>query len=133
MSPVANPVAAHMMCVSPWRGIAGAIVCGYFTYSGFADLRDGNFYWADGWWVVLTWAVWLVFATGLLSETHCWREGIFFGLLVLVLAVGLVFSAWSSARPSFIYRARELSVVLWGLAAFVSLMTIRFGVSSANQ
>lgn len=121
------------MCISPWRGIAAAVVCGYFAHSAFADLRDGDFYWSAGWWVVLTWAVWLVFSTGLLSEARCWREGAFFGLLVLVFAIGLVFSAWSSARPSIIRDAREASLLLWILATLASLMTIRFSSLSSNK
>ena len=112
------------MCGRPLWGIVGAAICGYFSYSAFTDLRDGDYYWAAGWWVVLTWAIWLVFAAGLLSEVRCWREGIFFFLLVLVFLTGLIFSAWSSARASVVREAREASLALWGVAGLASLMTM---------
>ena len=75
--------------------------------------------------MVLTWAVWSVLAAGLLTESRCWREITFFSLLMLVLLIGVVFSAWASARPVTIRRAREASLILWSVAALASLMTIR--------
>lgn len=114
------------MCRRPWWGIAGFVVCAYFGYSTLAGLRDGDFYWAAGWWIVLTWAVWAVFAAGILTETRCWREGVFFSVLLIVLLIGVVFSAWTSARPVTIRKARDASFVLWCLAALASLITIRF-------
>ena len=114
------------MCRRPWWGIAGFFVCAIFAHSAFAGLRDGDFDFAGGWWMVLTWAVWLVFAAGVISETRCWREATFFSLLLIVLAIGLVFSAWTSARPVTTRHARDASLALWGLAALASLTTIRF-------
>jgi len=116
------------MCRRPWWGVAGFVVCAFFAHSTFVGLRDGDFEWAAGWWMVLTWAVWVVFAAGLLSETRCWREGAFFSLLLIVLVTGLVFSAWSSARITTVRHASEASLVLWSLAAIASLTTIRFSV-----
>lgn len=120
-----SPGHAHLMCRRPWWGLGGFALCTYFAYTTFAGLRDGEFYWDSGWWIVLTWAVWVVFAAGLLTETRCWREGIFFSLLLLVLLVGVVFSAWTSARPAAIRESREASLALWSLTAFASLTTIR--------
>ena len=101
-------------------------MCAFLAHSAFVGLRDGDFDFAGGWWMVLTWAVWVVFAAGLISETRCWREGLFFVLLLIALVIGLVFSAWTTARPATIRHAREVSVALWSLAALVSLTTIRF-------
>ena len=120
-----TPRPAHLMCRRPRWGVAGFAVCAYFAYAAFAGLRGGDFYWASGWWIVLTWAVWVVFAAGLLTETRCWREAIVFALLLLVLLLGVVFSVWTSARPEAIREAREASLVLWSLAALASLLTIR--------
>ena len=106
--------------------MAGFLVCTFFAYSAFTGLREGYFEWAGGWWMVLTWAVWAVFAAGLISETRCWREGLFFVLLLIVLVIGLVFSAWTTARPATMRHAREASLALWSLAGLVSLTTIRF-------
>lgn len=127
-----TPARAHLICRSPWFGVAGFALCGYFAYSSLVSLRDGDFYWATGWWVVLTWAVWAVLAAGLISEAQCGRERIFFGLLLLALAVGLVFSAWSSARPATVHHAREVSLTLWSLAALASLSTVRLS-APANK
>ena len=123
------PKRGHLMCRRPWWGIAGFLVCAFFAHSAFVGLRDGDFEWTSGWWMVLTWAVWLVFAAGVISETRCWREGLFFSLLLIVLAIGLVFSAWTSARPVTARHAREASLALWSLAALASLTTIRFSAS----
>jgi hypothetical protein len=122
--PVAPPKSPHLMCGRPILGLAGFALSAYFAYSGLKELRDGDFYWAQGWWVVLTWAVWLVFTAGLLSEVHCWREATFFGVLLLIFITGLVFSAWSSAPYSAARHAREVTLVLWGLAALASLATL---------
>lgn len=120
------PKRGHLMCRRPWWGIAGFFVCAIFAHSAFVGLRDGDFDWTGGWWMVLTWAVWVVFAAGVISETRCWRESLFFSLLLIVLIIGLVFSAWSSARPATMRHAHEVSLALWSLAALASLTTIRF-------
>lgn len=104
-------------------------MCAYLAYFTFASLRDGDFYWTTGWWIVLTWAVWAVLAAGLLTESRCWRESTFFSLLMLVFLIGVVFSAWTSAIPATIRRAREASLALWSVAALTSLMTIRLSRS----
>jgi hypothetical protein len=122
--PIARRRRAHLICGTMFWGIAGFAVCAYFAHSSYVELRDGDFYWQPGWWTVLTWAVWLVLAAGLVSETRCWREGLFFGSLLAVFVIGMVFSAWSSAPPDAVRHAREASVALWSLAALASLATI---------
>jgi len=122
--PIARPRRAHLICGTLLWGIAGFAVCAYFAHSSYVELRDGDFYWQSGWWTVLTWAVWLVLAAGLFSETRCWREGVLFGSLLAVFIIGLVFSAWSSAQPDTVRQAREASLALWSLAALASLATI---------
>jgi hypothetical protein len=105
-------------------GLVGFAICAYFAHGSYVELREGDFYWQSGWWTVLTWAVWLVLAAGLASETRCWREGLLFGSLLAVFVIGLVFSAWSSVQPAIARHAREVSLGLWSLAALASLATI---------
>lgn len=118
------PKRAHLICGNPVVGIAAFLLCSYFAYSSFADLRSGDVFWQAGWWITLTWAVWLVFAAGIMSETRCWRERIFFGCVLAACAIGLVFSAWTSAQSSAALRAREASLAFWSLAALASLATL---------
>ena len=68
--------------------------------------------------------MWLVFTAGMLSETRCWRERLFFGCVMAACVIGLIFSAWTSAQPAAALRAREASLVLWGVAALASLSTL---------
>ena len=120
------------MCGKPVFSVAGFLACAYFAYSSYVDLRDGDFYWQNGWWVALTWAVWLVFTAGLLSEVRCWREGLLFGSALGAFIIGLVFSAWTSAHPSAARAAREASLALWSLGALASLTTLLRPTQSQN-
>ena len=122
--PIARPRRSHLICGTLVWGLAGFAICAYFAHASYVELRDGDFYWQSGWWTVLTWAVWLVLAAGLVSETRCWREGLFFGSLLALFVIGLVFSAWSSAQTDAVRLAREASFGLWVLAALASLATI---------
>jgi hypothetical protein len=131
--PVARPRRAHLICGTLLLSLAGFAICAYFAHASYVELRDGDFYWQSGWWTVLTWAVWLVLAAGLVSETRCWREGLFFGSLLAVFVIGLVFSAWSSAQSDIARHAREASLALWSLAALASLATIPSPARSQNK
>jgi hypothetical protein len=122
--PVKPPKRTHLICGKPVLGIAAFVVCAYFAYSAYTDLRDGDFFWQNGWWTVLTWAVWLVLAAGLLSETRCWREHLLLGSALAALTIGLIFSAWTSAQPLTARYAREASLILWSLAGLASLTTL---------
>jgi hypothetical protein len=106
-------------------GVAALLLCGYFAYASFTDIREGDFYWQNGWWIALTWAVWLVFTAGLLSETRCWRERVLFGCALAAFTIGLVFSVWLSAQPAAARAAREASLGLWSLAALAGLSTLQ--------
>ena len=114
-------------------GIVGFAICAWFARASYVDLRDSDFYWQSGWWTMLTWAVWLVLAAGLVSETRCWRERVLFGSLLALFIIGLVFSAWSSAQPYAARLAREASLGLWSVAALASLTTIASPARSQNN
>ncbi len=112
------------MCGTELWGIAGAVASAYFSYLSYAHLSSGDYSWAHNWWTVLTYAVWVFLITGLLTETLCWRERIFFGLVMLIFLLGFVFSAWSSATEHAVRQLRMASTALWALAAIASLTTV---------
>ncbi len=111
------------MCDTPLWGIAGAAVAAFFAYLSYSHLRSGDFSWGHTWWTVLTYAVWVTVIGGLLTETRCWRERIFFGLMLLIVLLGLAFSAWSRAPEHAVHQLRVASTVLWAVAALASLTT----------
>src|SRR5262249_29829657 len=116
--------AAHLMCGTPFWGIAAAAACAYFAYSAYTQLRTDDFYWQHGWWTLITWIIWILLIAGLLFETRCWRERTFFGLLLLNFLVGFTFAAGSSASPAMVRYARKISLVLWTLSVLASLLTV---------
>jgi len=112
------------MCRTRLWGVAGATACAYFAYLAYARVRDSDFLWSRDWWSLLTYSVWALLVLGLLSETRCRRERIFFGLVLINLTAGLIFSLWGAAPLSYSRDAREAGLLLWILAALVSLMTL---------
>lgn len=73
---------------------------------------------------MLTYSVWIVLLLGLLSEVRCRRERIFFGLVLVNLAIGFAFSLWDAAPVHRAGEAREMVLALWLLAAVAGLMTL---------
>jgi hypothetical protein len=112
------------MCGTPFWGIAGGVASAYFAYSSYSQLREGDFYWQHGWWTLITWMIWVLLFSGLLAETRCWRERIFFGLLWLNFLLGFTLAAWSEAATATVRACREISLVLWVLSAIASLRTV---------
>src|SRR5215467_4005291 len=80
----------HLMCGSRFWGVAAAVGCFYFAYSAYSRLRDGDFSWVHDSWSLVTYAVWIIFVLALLSESRCWRERIFFGLVFASFTLGFV-------------------------------------------
>jgi len=114
---------AHLMCGNRFWGIVGAAASAYFVYLAYEHLRDADFLWSHIGWSQLMYLVWSALALGLLSETRCWRERIFFGLVLLNMATGLVFSVWDSPL-NYAHEARDASLIMWSLAIIASLMTL---------
>lgn len=115
---------AHLMCRSRFWGITGAVACAYFAHGAYAHIRDADLLWQRNWWSLLTYSVWMILVLGLLFETRCWRERIFFGAVLLSLLTGFVFLLWSAAPLSYSREAREVVLLLWIVAALVSLTTL---------
>ena len=114
---------SHLMCGIPLWGISGAAASAYFSYLSYAHLSSGDYSFVHNWWTVLTYAVWTVVIGGLLTETACRRERIFFSLMLIIVMLGLVFSAWSNAPEHAVRQLRLASTALWALAALASLTT----------
>jgi threonine/homoserine/homoserine lactone efflux protein len=112
------------MCGTPFWGVAGAVGCAYLSYLSYSRLREGDLSWSHDWQSILTGAVWIVLIAGLLSETRCWRERIFFGFVFVNFTLWFVISVWTSAPISAVRDLRKLSFALWALAAAASIMTI---------
>ena len=115
---------SHLMCGTPFWGVAGAAGCAYLSYLSYSRLREGDLSWSHDWQSILTGAVWIVLIAGLLSETRCWRERIFFGFIFVNFTLWFVISVWTAAPISAVRDSRRLSFALWAVAAVASLATI---------
>ena len=123
----------HLMCTTPFWGVAAAIGCSYFAYLAYAHLRDGELTWFHDWESILTGGVWIVLILGLIAETSCWRERTFFLLLLANFSIALVLALWESAPMNVRRSAREISLALWLLSIVASLATLHMhGPASAG-
>jgi hypothetical protein len=111
------------MCDTPLWGVSGGVVAAFFAYLSYSHLSSGDFSLPHTWWTTLAYAVWTVVIGGLLTETCCWRERIFFSLMLLILLLGLAFSAWSNAPEHAVRQLRIAATALWAVAAIASLTT----------
>jgi hypothetical protein len=59
---------------------------------------------------------------GLLGETRCWRERVFFGLVMANFVLGLALAVWQAAPVDAVRLVRVISAALWAAAAVVSLV-----------
>ena len=119
-SPRAKP--AHLMCGMPLWGIAAAMVCSYLAYVSYAHVRQGEFSWSHDFLSIVTYAVWVILIAGLISETRCLRERLFFVLVFANFTLGFVLAVWADAPLEMVRKVREISSGLWALAAIASLV-----------
>jgi len=115
-----NP--AHLMCGMPLWGICGAILCSYLAYVSYAHVRQGEFTWSHDLLSIVTYAVWVLLIAGLISETCCLRERLFFVLVFANFTLGFVLAVWAEAPFEMVRKVREISSALWALAAIASLV-----------
>ncbi len=113
---------AHLMCGMPLWGIAGVMVCSYLAYVSFAHVREGDLIWSHDFLSIVTYAVWVILIVGLISETRCLRERLFFVLVFANFTLGFVLAAWADAPLDMVRKVREISSGLWALAAIASLV-----------
>lgn len=114
----------HLMCGVPLWGLAGFILAAYFCYRSYWHLANADYSWPHTLWTIVTYIIWIVVIGGLLSETRCRRERIFFGSVLITFLLGFGLSAWSRASDTAIHQFRIASTVLWAVAALASLTTI---------
>ena len=113
---------AHLMCGMPLWGMAAAILCSYLAYVSYAHVRQGEFTWSHDALSIVTYVVWVVLIAGLISETRCLRERLFFVLVFANFTLGFVLAVWADAPLEMVRKVREISSALWALAAIASLV-----------
>jgi len=132
--PIEEPVAAvggkkaytsgHLMCrSSPW-GIMGFLACGYFAWISFSHILHSDYDWPHDAWTAATYVVWIVLLVGLMLDTHCLRERLFFGMLVVNFLVGFGLTLWRTVPLAQVRNARIGTGALWALAGLISLTTV---------
>jgi|SRR5208282_1335747 len=114
----------HLMCRTPLWGVAGFLGCAYFTWISFSHVTRNEYEWPHDWWTAATYLVWILLLAGLAVDTHCLRERMFFGLLVIDFLIGCGLTVWRDVPPTDVRIARIGTGALWALAALVSLTTL---------
>ncbi|MGA9471258.1 MAG: hypothetical protein WBV36_02270 [Terriglobales bacterium] len=80
--------------------------------------------WPHDAWTAATYVVWIVLLTALTVDTRCWRERLFFGVLVVNFLVGFGLTLWRTIPVADVRMARVGTGALWALAGVLSLTTI---------
>jgi len=122
--PQRNYGSGHLMCSTSLWGAAGFIGCAYFAWVSFRHIAQNEFDWPHDPWTAATYVVWILLLGGLASGTHCLRERVFFGMLLINFFVGLGLTLWSEIPADNVRTARLGTGALWALAALVSLTTV---------
>ena len=118
-------VRAHLMCRIALWGIAGFVGCGYFAWISFSHIVRAEYDWPHDAWTVATYVVWILLLGGLMLDTRCLRERLFFGVLVFNFLVGCALTVWRTVPAESVRMARIGTGALWALAALLSLTTLR--------
>jgi hypothetical protein len=130
IAPTAKPrhvKAPHLMCGTPLWGVVGLVTCAYLAYISYAHVRHQGFNWKHDVWSGVTYAVWVLLLAGLNSETRCWRERVFFGLVLANFALGFALTVWGGAPREAVRDVRVVSGALWVLAALASTVVVFSG------
>ena len=126
--------AAHLICGSKLWTLAGLICCGYFAKVAITRVH-GIWPWSHDPWDIATHLVWVLFMVGLITETRCRKERLFFGLILANFGFAFSMGLWSRAPLTLIHRTRVISATAWAIAALMSiwLMFSNNGRNSSNQ
>jgi hypothetical protein len=114
----------HLMCRSSLWGVAGFLGCAYFAWISFGHISRNEYDWPHDAWTAATYVVWILLLAGLALDTRCFRERIFFGVLVINFIVGFGLTLWHNIPSPDVRTARIGTGALWALAALVSLTTL---------
>jgi len=115
---------SHLMCRTPLWGVAGFLGCAYFSWLSFNHVAREDYVWPHDAWTAATYVVWIVLLTALTVDTRCWRERLFFGVLVVNFLVGFGLTLWRTIPVADVRMARVGTGALWALAGVLSLTTI---------
>jgi hypothetical protein len=96
------------------------ICCGYFAKVAASKI-GGAWAWSHDPWDIATHLIWILFMVGLLTETRCWKERLFFGLVLANFAFAFSMGVWTRASYAVVRETRLLSAGAWAAAALVSL------------
>jgi len=124
----------HLMCRSTGWGLMAFLACASFVMLSFSHVWRGEYDWPHDGWTAATYVVWILVLVGLLLDTHCLRERLFFGLLVANFVIGFGLTLWRTVPPAQVRGARIGTGILWALAAVISLTTMgRAGVVGGDS
>jgi len=112
------------MCRTSLWGAAGFVACAYFTWSAFGHVVRNSYFWPHDSWTVATYVVWIILLSALTVDTRCWRERLFFGVLVVNFLVGFGLTLWRTIPAAEVRTARISTGALWAVAGLLSLTTI---------
>ena len=115
----------HVMCRAALWGIGGFLGCGYFAWISFSHITRGEYDWPHDAWTAATYIVWIILLTGLVFDTRCLRERLFFGVLVVNFVIGCGLTLWRTIPAADVRAARIGTGALWALAALLSLTTLQ--------
>ena len=110
----------HLICGSKLWTILGFVCCAYFAKAAVPRI-EGVAAWSHDPWEIGTHLIWMIFMIGLMTETRCWKERLFFGLVLANFGFGFVMGLWSGASDQVVRETRIVSAGAWGVAALVSL------------
>lgn len=115
------------MCRStPW-GMMGFLACAYFAWISFSHVLHSEYDWPHDAWTAATYIVWILVLVGLMLDTRCLREQLFFGVLVVNFVIGFGLTVWRTIPSAQVHNARIGTGALWALAALLSLTTMGRG------
>jgi hypothetical protein len=104
--------------------VAGFLGCAYFAWISFGHITRSEYEWPHDAWTAATYVVWILLLAGLALDTRCFRERIFFGVLVVNFIIGFGLTLWHNIPSADVRSARIGTGALWALAALVSLATL---------
>jgi hypothetical protein len=114
----------HLMCRATLWGVMGFLACAYFAWISYSRVLRNESDWPHDAWTAATYIVWILVLVGLVLDTRCLRERMFFGLLVVNFVVGLGLTLWGTIPSAQVHNARIGTGALWALAGLVSLTTM---------
>lgn len=111
------------MCGSKLWPLVGVLCCGYFAKVAASRIQ-GVWAWSHDPWDVATHLIWILFMVGLITETTCWKERLFFGLVLANFGFAFSMGIWKSASETVVHETRLISAGAWGAAALLSLLLL---------